>query len=367
MRSTSVATKYMISDQSRQVILWTLGAALIAVVIAWALYEIREVLLLLYVSGLLAVGFSPLVRAIERQRLVRVGTRLPRWFAILVLYLAILGLVTLVLLVTIPPLVRQVEALANDLPAVVDRLQRWLLASGIIDREITWREAVEKAPGTGGGTLGPVLSAVSGFVGGVVGIVTVLILTFYVLIETESLFATLLRLFPVERRVHLAAVAREITIKVSAWLVGQLVLALSIGVTAALGLWLLGVPYFFVLALIAALGEFIPIVGPILAAVPAVLVAFTVSPMTALAVALFYLVQQQVENHVLVPKLMSHQVGLSAVAVIVSLLVGGSLLGVVGVILAIPTAAIVQVLIQELTTPSADLIVEHPPPAAPES
>lgn len=336
--------------------------ALVAVAIAWALYEIRAVLLLLYVSGLLAVGFSPLVRAIERQRLVPVGTRLPRWFAILVLYLAILGLVTLVVIVTIPPLVRQVEALAKELPVIVDRLQRWLLASGIIDREITWREAVERAPGAGGDTVGPVLSAVSGFVGGIVGVGTVLILTFYVLIDAESLVATLLRLFPVERRVHLAALAREITIKVSAWLVGQLVLAVSIGVTAGLGLWLLGVPYFFVLALIAALGEFIPIVGPMLAAVPAVLVALTVSPMTGLGVALYYFVQQQVENHVLVPKLMSHQVGLSAVAVIVSILVGGSLLGVVGVILAIPTAAIVQVLIQELTTPRTDLVVESSPP-----
>lgn len=335
---------------------------LLTVVIGWALFEIRQVLLLLYVSGLLAVGFSPLVRAIERQRLVPVGTKLPRWFAILVLYLAIIGLVIVVVLLTVPPLVRQAEELAKQLPAQVHRWQQWLLASGLIEQEITWRDAIEQAPGGGEETLGPVLAAVSGFVGGMFGVITMLILTFYLLIDAEPLFGTLLRLFPVQRRARVAEVAREITIKVSAWLIGQFVLAATIGVTAALGLWLLGVPYFFVLALIAAIGELIPIAGPILAAVPAVLVAFTVSPMTALGVAIFYLAQQQVENHVLVPKLMSRQVGLSAVGVIVALLVGGALLGVVGLLLAIPTAAIIHVLIQELTVPSPDLVVE---PAAP--
>ncbi len=106
-------------------------------------------------------------------------------------------------------------------------------------------------------------------------------------------------------------------------------------------------PYFYVLALIASIGELIPIVGPILSAVPAVAVAFTVSPTMALGVAVFFFVQQQLENYVLVPKMMSRQVGLNASFVIIALLFGGSLLGIVGAILAIPTAAILQVLFEE--------------------
>jgi predicted PurR-regulated permease PerM len=129
---------------------------------------------------------------------------------------------------------------------------------------------------------------------------------------------------------------------------GQLLLGAIIGSTAALGLWILGVPYFYVLALIAGIGELIPIVGPLLAAIPAVVVAFSVSPATALGVAVFFFLQQQVENHVLVPKVMSRQVGISPVLVIMALLIGGSLLGLVGAILAVPTAAILQVLLQEL-------------------
>jgi predicted PurR-regulated permease PerM len=129
---------------------------------------------------------------------------------------------------------------------------------------------------------------------------------------------------------------------------GQLLLGAIIGSTAAVGLWILNVPYFYVLALIAGIGELIPIVGPLLSAIPAVVVAFSVSPATALGVAVFFFLQQQVENHVLVPRVMSRQVGISPVLVIMALLIGGSLLGLVGAILAVPTAAILQVLLQEL-------------------
>jgi len=129
---------------------------------------------------------------------------------------------------------------------------------------------------------------------------------------------------------------------------GQLFLAGVIGVSAAIGLYLLGVPYFYVLALVAALGEMIPVVGPILAAVPGVAVAFTVSPQTGLFVLIFFLAQQQFENHFLVPKVMSRQVGVSAVTVIIALLIGGSVLGIIGAVLAVPSAAILQVVVQVL-------------------
>ena len=139
-----------------------------------------------------------------------------------------------------------------------------------------------------------------------------------------------------------------VTNKVSAWLGGQLLLGSIIGATTAIGLGLMGVPYFFVLALIAGIGEMIPMIGPMLSAIPAIAVAFTVSPGLALGVAVFFLVQQQLENAVLVPKVMGETVGLSAVTVILSLLIGGALLGFVGALLAVPTAAIIQVLFEEM-------------------
>ena len=135
----------------------------------------------------------------------------------------------------------------------------------------------------------------------------------------------------------------------SAWLGGQLMLGAIIGVTSAIGLWLLGIPFFYVLALISGVGEMIPVVGPILAAIPAIAVAATVSIKKVLFVIIFFVVQQQFENHVLVPKVMERQVGVSAVTVIVALLIGGNLLGIVGAILAVPTAAILQVVFSEVS------------------
>ena len=135
----------------------------------------------------------------------------------------------------------------------------------------------------------------------------------------------------------------------SAWLGGQLLLGAIIGGTSAIALWLLGVPFFYVLALISGVGELIPVVGPIFAAIPAVLVASSVSVNKALLVIVFFVIQQQLENHILVPKIMARQVGVSAVTVIIALLIGGKLLGILGAILAVPSAAIIQVLFNEFT------------------
>jgi predicted PurR-regulated permease PerM len=337
------------SNDPRQLIAWTLAMTVITVVVAWALFRARGVLLLIYVSALFTIGFSPLVRAIERQKILPIGTRrLPRWLAILVIYVAILGSFALLIALLTPPLARQARDFAAALPDMLSRTESFLIARGVLDHEVTLRDALGGLQG-GTGAVGTVFSAVWGFVGGVFGLLTVLILTFYFLVEWDQLGHTILRLFPWQRRARVAELARQITTKVSAWLVGQLILALTIGTTATIGLWLLGVPYFYVLAVIAAIGELIPVVGPILSAVPAVLVALSVSPGLALAVAIFFVLQQQFENHILVPKVMSSQVGVSAATVIVALLIGGSLLGIVGAILAVPTAAILQVLVNELT------------------
>src|SRR5207245_11065968 len=139
-------------------------------------------------------------------------------------------------------------------------------------------------------------------------------------------------------------------LKGSAWLLAQFVLAGVMGTFAAVGLWLMDVPYFYVVALIAAIGETIPIVGPVIGGITAVAVAISVSPKLALMVGIYFLVLHQLEANVLVPKIMERSVGVSPVAVLVALLIGGALWGLVGAILAIPTAAILSVVVEELVT-----------------
>ncbi len=343
----------MANDTSarKALIRYAILMAVLAGLVLWSAYQVRAVLLLLYVSGLLAIGFSPIVRLIERQKLLPViGQRFPRWLAILVLYLVIIGALVGVAMLVFPPLAEQSQQLWAAKDEMFERAQQFLRERGLLTRHFTFREAVEKAPvGGGGEAVTTVLGAVMGVVGGIFGFLTILIVTFYILVEADTLRDSMLRLFPRGERARVAAASREIVGKVSAWLGGQLMLAAVIGSTSVVGLWLIGIPFFYVLALISAIGEMIPIVGPILAAIPAIAVASTVSFEKVILVVIFFVVQQQFENHVLVPKVMSRQVGLNAVGVIVALLIGGKLLGIVGAILAVPTAAIFQVIFNQLT------------------
>jgi predicted PurR-regulated permease PerM len=245
-----------------------------------------------------------------------------------------------------PPLVNQARELWAQVPDFLGRIEEFMYERQLFRRSVTVEEVVERAPAE---DIVVVLSdAIAGIVGGIVGFVSILILTFYLLLDSDAIFRAFVRVFPIERRPRVAALLRTIGSKVSAWLVGQLLIAAVVGVTASLGLALMGVPFFYVLGLLAAIGELIPIVGPLLAAIPALIVAFTVSPLLAVFVAVFYIVLQQVESHVLVPKLMERQVGIRAVTVLTAVLIGGSLLGLLGLLLAVPTAAIVQVLLQEV-------------------
>jgi predicted PurR-regulated permease PerM len=334
----------------KSLILWTIWTAALVAIAIWCAFLVRDVLLLIYMSGLFAIGFSPIVRLIERQKVLPIGSkRFPRWLAILILYVIILGTLTGIGFMIVPPLVRQAQQLWTSLPGIFDRAQEFLIQKGILTEHLTLRQAVEQAPDGGGGkAVGTVFGAVAGVVGGIFGLITILILTFYILIEADRLRNTMLRLFPVRDRARVAAASRDITVKVSAWLAGQLLLGGIIGASSAIGLWLLGVPFFYVLALISGIGELIPVIGPILSAIPAIAVAATVSLNKVVLVIIFFIVQQQFENHVLVPKVMQRQVGVSPVTVIVALLIGGKLLGIVGAVLAVPTAAILQVLFTEL-------------------
>jgi len=334
-------------DNPRALIRYALLGLVFTVAVAWILYLARSALLLVYISALVAIGLAPLVAAIERLSL-HGSRRMPRWTAILIIYLCFLAILVGLGILVIPPLVSQARGLWAALPEMVQQAQQWLVERGLLSRDVSMLEALEQAPVGGSDAVGALVTAIWGVVGGLFGMVAIVILAFYLLLDADNLVRVFVRLFPREERPRVENACRRVSGKVSAWLGGQLLLAAIIGGTAALGLVLMGVPYFYVLALIAGIGELVPIVGPLVAAVPAVAVGFTVSPALAIGVAVFFFLQQQFENHVLVPKVMERQMGVSAASVIVALLIGGTLLGVVGAILAVPTAAILQVVFTEL-------------------
>lgn len=337
------------NSDPRSLIRYAFVCFAITIALMWALYLVRTPLLLIYVSALFATGLAPLVHYIERQRFLPIGKRrLPRAAAILVIYGAVIGTLAVIAAAVLPPMVQQSQQFWKELPAHMDSFQQRLAQWGLISADTSFKDLLQQAPAGGGNAVNVVIATLWGFVGGVFGVVSILLLTFYLLVESQGVFDVFVRLFPRRDRPQVAKVSALVAVKISAWLGGQMLLGLIIGVITAIGFAFMGVPYFFVLAVIAGIGEMIPMVGPLLSAVPAVAVALTVSPGLALGVAAFCLALQLIENNVLVPKVMGETVGLNAVTVIASLAIGSQLLGFVGALLAVPTAAILQVLFEEV-------------------
>ncbi|HZP48479.1 MAG TPA: AI-2E family transporter [Vicinamibacterales bacterium] len=339
----------MISDREfTRRLLQTVATLAGAVILVYALWEARAALMLVYVSALIAMGFSPIVRVIEGTHSGQ-GRLIPRWLAILSVYLVVVAILVLLGLAVVPPLVAQAASLWDRAPAEFNKAQTFLLKHRLMTRRVTFEQAVENAPsGAGANAVGTVLVAISTVVGGIFGFITILILSFYFLVEANAMFEYLIRFVPGERRAAVSTAARQAVVKVSAWLRAQFVLAATMGMFVTAGMWWMGVPYFYVLALVAAIGETIPVVGPIIGGITAVAVALSVSPKLALMCGVYFLVLHQLEANVLVPKIMEKRVGVSPVAVLVALLVGGELYGLIGAILAIPTAAILSVIVEEI-------------------
>jgi predicted PurR-regulated permease PerM len=344
------------SSDPRSLIRYACVALAVTVVAMWALYLVRGPVLLIYVSMLFATGMAPLVRKIEQQRVRAIRLRrVPRGMAILVIYASVIGILAAIAAAVIPPMIVQAEEFWQQLPSYMTQAQQKLQSWGLIAPDVSFTDLLKQAPGNGGGVVGGAgsmvgvaIAALGGFLGAIFTFVSILLLTFYFLVESEDILNLFVRLFPRERREQVRGVIAKAAEKISAWLGGQLLLGLIIGGMSAIGFAVMGVPYFFVLAVIAGIGEMIPMVGPLLSAIPAVGVALTVSPTLALGVAGYCFALQMIENNVLVPKVMGQTVGLSAVTVIISLAIGSELLGFVGALLAVPTVAIIQVLFEEL-------------------
>jgi predicted PurR-regulated permease PerM len=306
----------------------------------------RNVLLLLFVSILLASALEPMVGWL-RQRLPigRVGT-------ILVVYLTFFVVMLGLAFIVLPAAVDQGQRILASLPATIDQVREWAshLRPVALSRSITALvdsvgETFAPAPPPGPAEVVKVGTAVAE---GAVFLFTMLAVVFFWLIEHARLQRYSLAFLPATRRAGARRAWNEIETRLGLWVRGQLILMGSIGAATATACALLGVPGALLLGLIAALAEAIPIVGPLLGAIPAVLVAATVSPQLALVVAGVYLVFQLIESNVLVPIVMRNTIGISPLLVLFSLLVGAAVGGLLGAFLAVPIAASVEIVLSRL-------------------
>ena len=326
-----------------------LGVGL-AVVLLLAVAEARGVLLLIATATALAVGLDPAVRAVQR-------TGLPRAWAVALVSLVLLLGVAGALLALVPPVVDQTGDFVGALPGYLDRLTEEERVAeleaeyGVVERAQDYLTSND----LGQQALGGVVGAGRVVLGVLASVVTVLVLTVYLLASLPTLKQTAYRLVPRSRRPRVGLLADEILRRVGGYVAGQLAVALTAGTAALVWLLVLDVPFAAALALVVALGALVPLVGASLAAlvVSAVVLAST-SAGAALATLLFFLVYQQIENYYLYPRVMLRTVKVSPVATVIAVLLGGTLLGVLGALLALPVTAAVQLVVEEVVVPRQD-------------
>lgn len=316
-----------------------LFAAMVIVLMAAAWY-VRDVLLLVYVAALFAVVLGPAVSAIRRVKIRR--WRPSRGFAVLTIMLGVLLGVGLLVLFIAPPIVRDIQAFSKDLPGKLQRLQEHFRSLPLAGRFNPY-ELQNYATGAVGGAMG----LFRGIAGGVFGFVSFVVLLAYFIIDGERAFYWSLMLVPEAGRERLQRTLERAEGRVSKWLLGQLALMALLGTASGITFGLLHVKYAFALGVFAGLANIIPIIGPILSAVLATSVAAFDSWTKAGAVIVFYTVYQQLENAFLTPKIMKSTVNLPALTVIIALAIGGTLAGVAGALVAVPTAALIAVLVDE--------------------
>lgn len=306
----------------------------IAVFIAslWFVYVIRDILILLFVSLLIMTILNPTVTKLARYKV-------PRVLSVLIVYLSLITLITVSIGVMVPPLIEQTTNFATNLPRYYEDLH---IPSFVIDEV-----ANEVATQVGKFPSQIVRISVSVF-SNIMSVFAVFIFALYLLLARDKLHEQLMILFrdgTTEKKIE--RFLDKLEIKLGGWARGQILLMVIVGISTFIGLSLLGVPYAVPLALFAGLMEVIPNMGPTIAAIPAVIVGFGVSPITGVATIALSILIQQLENYLLVPKVMQRSVGISPIITLLALLVGFRLVGVVGAILSVPVVITLRVFFDE--------------------
>jgi predicted PurR-regulated permease PerM len=317
-------------------------AVLLALALAWRL---REVITLIYISALFAVVLMPVVNRIMSFQLH--GTRhVSRAVAIMLLLSCVFLAIVLFFLVALPPVIRNLHQFAEDLPArippIVARLKSLPLADMLGVDTIAQRS--EDALSA---TAAFLLASFPEWMGRFFDLLTAFVLCVYFMLEGEYAYRWLMSLFSVEHRLRLAVTLQKAERRISKWLFGQALLMLILGLTSTLVFGLLHVRYFILLGVLMGLMNCIPIAGGVITILLVGLVAALDSWTKMAAVFLFYAIYVNVENAYLTPRIMRQSVNLMGLTVLIALIAGTELAGIVGALVAVPTAALLAVLMEE--------------------
>lgn len=307
------------------------------------LWFIRDIIGIVFIALVFASALDPWVDKLARRRI-------PRWLSITGFFILFLAAIGFTVYAIIPPFMQQIGEIAGSLPELapqIDSAYQYVTQRSDASLTADLQASVASFDDGVSQITSGVYNAVVGLFGSIAALLLVLVLAFYMTVDEDGIKKFIRSTAPIQYQPYLVQKVNKIQMKMGAWLRGQLVVMLALGVLSFIGLAALGVPYALVLAVLAALFALIPFLGPILGAIPAVFFAYTDAPWKAIAVIAVYTVIQQLEGQIITPKVMEKAVGLSPIVVIVAMLIGAKLGGIIGIVLAIPATLIVWVFVED--------------------
>jgi predicted PurR-regulated permease PerM len=326
------------------------GAAGVAVTygLVHLIVAARSVLILIGLALFIAAGLDPLVVWLTRHRL-------PRWAAVTVVVVGAIAVVGGFLAAAIPPLATQATALANEIPQYVHSLQDHSSQLGKLNERFQLQQRLTGLLSGGGTSLvGGVFGAGKMVLTAATSLLVVVVLAIYFLAGMPAIKGLLYRLAPQSRRSRVQLISEDIFTKVGGFVLGNIITSLIAGLGTYVWLLIFGIPYALVLALFVALMDLIPVIGSTIGGIVVSLIALTVSLPVAIGTAVFYVAYRQAEDYFLVPRIMGRAVEIPAVVTVLATLIGGALLGIIGALIAIPVAAAIRLLLNEIAFPRLD-------------
>lgn len=324
----------------------TILRALLLILFFVFLYVLKDVIIIFLFAIIIASAITPFANWLDSKGL-------PRLFGVLGLYLIVFGLVVLVLSLVVPYVADEISQLSTTLPKIVEKVSISLEnvqkespqyldfvseLQNILDSFSIYLQQSSQS----------VLSIVINIFGGVMSFIAIVVISFYLSVMKSGIESFIESVVPAKQEAYVMDLWRRAEHKVGRWLQGQILLALIVGLTVYIGLSLMGVRFALIMGMLAMALEIVPIVGPVLAAIPAIIFAFLQDPGLGLWVILFYVIIQQLENHLLVPVVLGKTTGLNPIVVLMALLIGNQLAGISGMLLSVPIATIVVEILEDL-------------------
>jgi len=340
-----MAAERVVAFRPRTILVSALVLVGVAVVL-WVMWVSRRVLIWTFVSVFLAIAMSPAVEALQRRGLARRGA------AAAVVYVVVMGVIVALGALIIPTLTQQVNDFVEAVPGYVQDLTRGRGPLGFLETKYHVVQRVEEAVRGDGGGAGRLaggataaLDVTRSVLTFVAGVVTIVFMTFFMLLEGPAWRARIIALLPPDRQPRAEAMAHEISRTIGGYVTGNLLISVIAGFATTAVLLIVGVPFALALGLLVAILDLIPLAGATLAAIIVTLVALTDSVTSGLIVLAFFVVYQQLENHLLQPIVYGRTVQLSPLAILVSVLIGAEVAGVIGALGAIPVAGTIHIVL----------------------